>query len=225
MTSVDEFYKMSGRQQTAYLEKNHPANKISASARKTVRGVGVNDAGYCQQPKLNGLPIVCPAYSAWIHMLGRAYGSNYHMKRPTYHGVTVCSEWHSFMAFRGWWLEHQVDGWDLDKDLLSDNKIYSPETCIFVPAWINSFTLGRSAARGDWPIGVCFRKGSGMFLATCKNPITKKQEHIGLFDTPIKAHQAWRERKIELAIMIKPETDKIDKRIHYGILRIIKGAI
>lgn len=39
------------------------------------------------------------------------------------------------------------------------------------------------------------------------------------------AHRAWRNRKIELINIMKAETDRIDKRIHDGLLNIIKGII
>lgn len=42
-----------------------------------------------------------------------------HKKWPSYIGVTVCDEWRSFMKFREWWLENHVDGWQIDKDLLT----------------------------------------------------------------------------------------------------------
>lgn len=39
------------------------------------------------------------------------------------------------------------------------------------------------------------------------------------------ASDAWRSRKIDFVYEMKNETDKIDKRIHYGLLKIIKGIV
>jgi hypothetical protein len=94
-------------------------------------------------------------------------------------------------------------GKELDKDLLSQgNKIYSPETCVFVDLNVNHFILDRSAKRGDFPIGVSFDKVRGKFQSYCGNPFTGKSSNLGYFDCPEKAHEAWRKRKHELACQL-----------------------
>ena len=88
----------------------------------------------------------------------------------------------------------------LDKDLLVEgNKVYSPKTCVFVTRMVNMFTTDRGNDRGELPIGVDWHKGSGRFRSRCRNPFTKKNEHLGLFDCEQEAHQAWLRRKLELA--------------------------
>jgi hypothetical protein len=45
----------------------------------------------------------------------------------------------------------------LDKDILyKGNKIYSPDTCVFVPQEINALFVKNDANRGDLPIGVFY---------------------------------------------------------------------
>ena len=47
----------------------------------------------------------------------------------------------------------------LDKDILvKGNKVYSPETCCFVPQEINSLLVTSVRSRGDQPIGVSYNK-------------------------------------------------------------------
>lgn len=88
----------------------------------------------------------------------------------------------------------------LDKDLLVEgNKVYSPETCVFVSNIVNSFTTDCRASRGEWLIGVNWHKGSCKFVSQCRNPFTKKQEHLGYFTCEVEAHKVWRKRKSELA--------------------------
>lgn len=223
MITMQEWKAMSCNDKTTWLEDNCLASNMSLAKRGLVYGVGVNDAPYHTQPIINGKK-VCPAYQAWIGVLARAYDAKFHAKKPTYSGVKVCDEWHSFMSFRKWWLENQVDGWELDKDILSDAGVYSPETSIFVPAWLNLFTTDSGAARGAYPIGVVFRKDAGRFRARCGNPVSKKFEHLGYFDTPEAAHAAWLNRKLEIALELKPKMDEIDLRIYPRVIEIINNA-
>ena len=223
MITMQEWKAMSGKEQTLWLEENCKVNGLG-SPRKPLFGAGVNDAPYCNRPIIDGKQAECPARTAWHNMLKRAYSSKYHAERPTYSGVTVCDEWHSFMSFRGWWIENHVDGWQIDKDLLSDAACYSPDTCLFVPAWLNSFTTDSGAIRGAHPIGVYFRKDMGVFHARCCNPMSKKQDHLGYFDTPEEAHLAWLKRKLELAIELKPKMDEIDMRIYPRVIEIINST-
>ena len=97
----------------------------------------------------------------------------------------------------------QKQAWEdnqLDKDLLFEgNKVYSTETCVFVTQTVNSFTTDRVNDRGEWPIGVYWNKGANKFKSQCRNPLTKKNEHLGLFTCEQEAHEAWIKRKLELA--------------------------
>ena len=224
MITIQEWKEMSCNDKTTWLEDNFLASNMSLAKRGLVYGVGVNDAPYRTQPIINGKQVACPAYQAWTGMLERAYSAKYHAKNPTYSGVKVCEEWKNLCAFRDWWMVNQVDGWQLDKDLMSDSREYSPETCVFVPQWLNNLTTDGGAARGAHPIGVYFHKETGRFLAHCSNPMSKKREHLGLFGTPEEGHLAWRARKLELALELKPRMDEIDQRIYPRVVEIINNA-
>ena len=79
------------------------------------------------------------SYDTWIGMLRRCYSEKSFIRRPTYKDVTVCEEWHNFQTFAKWYEENYIEGFHLDKDLLSKgNKIYSPETCCFISLEDNS---------------------------------------------------------------------------------------
>lgn len=224
MITMQEWKVMSHKEQTLWLERNTGLNGRSESKRGLVQGVGINDAPYCTQPRIDGKLGVCPAYRAWASMLERARSNKFHEKHETYKCVSVCEEWHSLMSFRKWWMENQVDGWHVDKDILSDSREYSPETSLFAPAWLNNFTIDCGSARGACPIGADFHKGSGRFRARCRNPVSKKLEHLGYFHTPEEAHLAWRTRKLELALDLKPKMDEIDQRIYPRVVEIINNA-
>lgn len=75
-------------------------------------------------------------YKVWSGMIQRCYSNDFQDKRKSYIGCTVCDEWHNFQSFGDWYDENYPrDGkdYDLDKDIKIDgNKIYSPDTCLFV---------------------------------------------------------------------------------------------
>ena len=80
------------------------------------------------------------AYEIWSNMMARCYSDNYHIKYPTYKNVMVCDDWCNFQNFGKWFNDNYIEGYHLDKDLLSEEaKIYSPETCIFIPPIVNTF--------------------------------------------------------------------------------------
>lgn len=204
-------YKVSGR---------------SLKLRKPVCGVGINDADYCVSPRMNGKQVRCPAYASWVSMFFRCLGESALAKRPNYSDVSICDEWRSFMAFRSWWIENQVDGWQLDKDLLiPGSKTYSPATCIFIPLWLNALMCDQGARRGGYSIGVNYIKDRGCFAAYCRDPITKKGEMVGRFKTEKEANMAYVNRKIDHINSMKSEIIDIDKRLYESLISIMKSRI
>ena len=178
--------------------------------KKLVCGVGINDADYVVEKRetigyVNGkrkqkLVWICPYYETWKSMIERCYSAKYQERRPTYKGCSVSEEWLTFSNFRAWMVTQDWEGKSLDKDLLVEgNKIYGPETCVFVSPMVNSFTTDSGAARGKWLIGVCWVKGANKFKSQCRNPFTKRPEYLGYFTCEQEAHEAWLKRKIELA--------------------------
>ena len=213
------------REYSNRVRASNPATAESMARRKPVHGVGVNDADYNVYPtRINGKrPACCPAYQSWVSMLNRVASAKYHKRWPTYASVTVCNEWLRFSSFREWWMEHQVDGWELDKDLLTPGeRTYSPGSCIYIPGWLNSFTLYRSGVGNTLPVGVSLHKLSGLYRAECCHPFGKR-EYLGYFSSPDEAYKTWLARKVEIAVEIKPKIDAVDPRLHAGVLAIING--
>ena len=78
--------------------------------------------------------------------------------RPFYKDITCCQEWLIFSNFKSWMKQQDWEGKQLDKDLLIyQNKIYSPETCVFVDRKINQFLVKSNNSRGKYPLGVSYR--------------------------------------------------------------------
>lgn len=158
--------------------------------RKLVQGVGVNNLQQNSKTK---------SYVAWKHMLERCYSNNKHNSSPTYINCTVCNEWKSFSNFKQWFDNNYVEGFELDKDVLVEgNKIYSPDTCRFIPQYLN--TLLSKPTKGAMPTGIS--KNKEKFLAQCND---KGKRVSKLFKTVEEAsswysstkHQVVKERAIE----------------------------
>lgn len=178
--------------------------------KKLVRGVGINDSDYkvtkfetveCENgQRKRKLIWKCPYYQVWQSILDRCYSTELHGRRPSYKGCSVHEDWLTFSKFKTWMEAQDWKDKHLDKDLLfEDNKVYSPDTCVFVSGMVNTFIIDRGAARGDYLIGVFLHKQAGKFQASCSNPFTKKIEYLGYFTTEIEAYEKWKKRKLELA--------------------------
>lgn len=111
--------------------------------KRLVYGVGNNDAdyvvekreeiGYVGGKRRRKLMWVCPYYQTWKDMIKRCYSTKCQEKFPTYKGCSVSADWHTFSNFKAWMEKQNWEGKQLDKDILIEgNKVYSPETCVFV---------------------------------------------------------------------------------------------
>lgn len=175
-----------------------------------VLGVGINDAEYTTQIKRTisrkgekqrqKIVWVCPFYRKWFDMLNRCYSNKY----PTYEGCYVCDEWLRFTTFKSWMEQQDYESKHLDKDILvKGNKVYSPETCVFVSLDLNNFVLESTKTIGDCLLGVTL-DACGKFRAQCNRSTTGKR-YLGLYDTQEQAHDAWRKQKHDIACKLADE--------------------
>lgn len=141
-----------------------------------------------------------PAYLSWRHLLERCYDESQKHKHPAYYGIaTVCDDWLCYQNYADWYYKNYYDIGDgkrmhIDKDILvKGNKVYSPETCIFVPQRINMLFVIRKSKRGDLPCGVS-ENPSGNYNAVCgiDDGIV---ENLGTFKTIEDAFNAYKTRK------------------------------
>lgn len=186
-----------------------------------VCGVGINDSNYIVQIRetigydANGKRIrkliwQCPFYSRWSSMLDRCYSGRY----PSYKDCVVCEDWKFFTKFKIWMENQDWQNKELDKDLLFvNNKIYGPDTCVFINKNVNIFMTDRKAKRGQYPLGVC-KNGNG-YVALC-NQLNGIQVNLGTFKNPEMAHEAWRKEKLRLAKILALE--QVDYRISTALI-------
>lgn len=131
-------------------------------------------------------------YNVWINMIQRGYDNKFKSANPTYKNCTVCDEWLNFQTFGEWFDNNYIEGCQLDKDLLvKGNKIYSPETCCFLPKSINVLLINNKKIRGVYPVGVT--KQRNKFSAHIS--IKGKPNHIGNYDTIEEAYNAYKKAK------------------------------
>jgi len=185
--------------------------------RSLVCGVGVND--WVGVIHLGGNLIM--EYKLWKNMLQRCFSDGLKQSRPTYEGVTCSKEWLSMTKFiedvsqmKGFGLI----GWALDKDILvKGNKLYSKDTCCFVPQEVNLLLIKCDNCRGEYPVGVCFDKASGKFKARLN--INGKQKNLGYFTTPEEAFQVYKLAK-EAYIKVVAQKWKhiLDERVFQALM-------
>lgn len=178
--------------------KQKPVTKASVAIRKSLYGVGINDAPYVTCiVGTDGKNITCPYYKVWTGMLSRCFSTKLHKTRPTYAGCTLERSWKSFMTFRDWMQQQDWQGKVLDKDILiQGNKHYGPETCVFVSRELNNLLTLRGNHRGPYPLGVSTTttKGHTYFIASCS--FYGKQKRLGYFKTVVDAAKAYQEAKL-----------------------------
>lgn len=188
---------------------------------KLIHGVGINDADYCVQPKIDGKQQFCKFYQTWVSMIARCYSRVEKVRSPSYAECSVCSEWLTFSNFKSWMEKQDWKGNQLDKDLLvKGNKVYSPETCCFIPGRVNTFLCSGGQPDNGFPMGVHFKKRIGKFIAACKNPLNGRSITIGRFDNQEDAHEAWKRKKHEYACELSKSC--IDERASKALMERFK---
>lgn len=177
-------------------------------------GVGIHKASIMGKKTL--------AYDTWSGVLERCYSDNFHKRYPTYIGCSVDKRWHNFQEFAEYFEVNYKKGFQLDKDLLViGNKIYGPDTCVFIPPRVNTFLIKCKPVGGNL-IGVTYNKLTNNYSSSC-NRGTGRQTHLGTFDNKADAHEAWVAFKLKMALRIKEITDPIDLRIYQNIVKVIKN--
>lgn len=205
---------------------------------KLIWGIGINDANYptskSEQLKERSIVTgkfktkkiwVCPYYSKWQSMIRRCYSEVTHSTQPTYLRCTVCTEWLTFSSFRKWMINQEWEGSEggknlhLDKDILFEgNKVYSPETCVFVSQKINNFLTDRSNRRGQCLLGVHYHKKNKVFTANCSNLFTVEYHYLGSFVLEVDAHLSWKKYKHEMSCRLANTILGLDKRVKIILL-------
>lgn len=183
-----------------------------------IQGIGINDFdGKVTESRKN-----LKEYRLWTSMLNRCYSPIAHTKRSTYSECVVSENFKSYSYFYEW-CQKQI-GFDkeyyhLDKDIMiKGNKLYSEDTCCFVPRDINVLFTNRKALRGKYLIGASLQKRTGRFQASCKDG-TGKLKYLGIFPTQEQAFEAYKAFKESIVKRLANEyKGLIDDRVYHALM-------
>ena len=164
-------------------------------------------------------------YIIWCGILRRCYDPKLHERESTYKNCTVEEYLLNFQNMGEWinnnYYEIPGEQMCLDKDILcKGNKVYSRETCIFVPERINLLFTKCDNRRGDSPIGVTPRE-SGNYQVFCSNGY-RKSVYLGSYSTEEEAFQVYKEYKEKV---IKEVIDSYEGKIPEPFYSRLKEAM
>ena len=174
----------------------------------------------------NGIARVCGVetrdYQLWKSMLCRCYDEKYSNKYPTYKDCEVSDNFKYYPYFKEWYFKqigHDQESWELDKDILvKGNKVYSEDTCCFVPKDLNNLLTHRKKDKGLYPVGVSYKPRINRYIAQIRK--FKKVIHLGYFSTPEEAFNAYKEAKeAYIKSLAEKWKDKIDPRVYEALMK------
>lgn len=219
--NVDIMFLETGFTKTCQMS-NIRQGRVKDMMKPSVVGVGITGSKY-QPVSLNhkGEYETCHAYVVWRNLLERCYLEKKQKVQPTYKGCTVSDNFKSYEYFYEWCLKqigYNEKGFELDKDLLvKGNKVYSENTCCFVPKEINTALTKRDGDRGECPIGVYWNKDCEAFVAKISEG--GERRYLGLFSSKNDAFNAYKVAKEKYMKKLASKwVDRIDKKVYQALI-------
>lgn len=153
----------------------------------------------------------------WHGMLTRCYGDD--VKYRSYLDCTVSDNFKNLGYFCNWCLKQvgfNEKGFELDKDLLSKGrKIYSEDTCVFIPKEMNLFLASSKSVRGEFVIGVSFDKASQKFKVASTSWCNDRKGYSSEWEAFMVFKKAKEAHAKKLANKYK---DKVDPRVYEALM-------
>jgi hypothetical protein len=181
-----------------------------------VFGKGVNDAPF--PVSINGVHI--KEYRLWKGMLGRCYAEKAQLSHKTYDKTEVDTRFYSFMYFYNFVRSltgFDQRGWNLDKDILGDSTVYSPEVIVFVPPEVNMFFVKNLKRKYEGTLGVRYDKRVGRYCSAVKQG--GRTINLGYFGTALEAQQAYCKAKEAYAKLLAEKWKyEVDSRVYNRLL-------
>lgn len=210
ITDLDVEFQDEYKYKTKAYYQNFKKGTILNPYDKSIYGVGYSGIGsHPTRIDKNKMSLV---YSIWHSLISRCYNEKMRHNFPAYENCIVCDEWHNFQVFADWYEDNYYNDnsggrMHMDKDILiTGNRLYSPETCIFVPQRINMIFMTKFNKSG-LPTGV----------SSYRNKFRSKynNEELGIFitlDEAVKAHED--AKRIHIKQVANEYKDKIPQKLY-----------
>ena len=165
-------------------------------------------------------------YKLWVRLMERTNCATFKSRNPSYLDTSICDEWLNFQNFAEWCeqqpsfrvKDNKGNSYQLDKDILvKGNKVYSTETCCFVPQSINVLLTKNDAKRGKFPIGVNFVESVGKYYAQVNR--IGLDRGLGYYETSEEAFEAYKQAKESYIKEVAEKwRGKIDDRVYEALM-------
>ncbi len=202
--------------ETGYETKTRMDNlklgKVKDYLHPSIYGKGILGEGFKQSDSQSY------SFQLWKNMLKRCYSEVSFKKSPSYEQCLTSETFNHYQQFKTW-CNNQIgfgnEGWELDKDILiKGNKIYSEDTCCFVPKEINLLLVKHDKGRGNYSLGVDYHKSRKQFRARCSD------KHLGWFNTEIEAFNAYKTAKEDfIKSLANKWKDQIDPKVYEALMK------
>lgn len=202
--------------ETGYETKTRMDNlklgKVKDYLHPSIYGKGILGEGFKQSDNQSY------SFQLWKNMLKRCYSEVSFKKSPSYEQCLTSETFNHYQQFKTWCnqqLGFGNTGWELDKDILvKGNKVYSEDTCCFVPKEINLLLVKHDKGRGNYSLGVDYHKSRKQFRARCSD------KHLGWFNTEIEAFNAYKTAKEDyIKSLANKWKDQIDPKVYEALMK------
>ena len=202
--------------ETGYETKTRMDNlklgKVKDYLHPSIYGKGILGEGFKQSDSQSY------SFQLWKNMLKRCYSEVSFKKSPSYEQCLTSETFNHYQQFKTWCnqqLGFGNTGWELDKDILvKGNKVYSEDTCCFVPKEINLLLVKHDKGRGNYSLGVDYHKSRKQFRARCSD------KHLGWFNTEIEAFNAYKTAKeYYIKSLANKWKDQIDPKVYEALMK------
>lgn len=140
------------------------------------------------------------------------------LNNKSYNNVSLSKEWENYEIFENWFILNYIDGFEIDKDLNNIKnggpKIYSAETCCFLPNYINNLLQNnRNGALIDK--GICKQNNSNNYTVKLQG------ENYGTYSDIELAKEKYINIKLELLNNYVNESKNLLPNEIYNLLKSI----